>query len=122
MPEGKKILLIPAILFSFLAAAHAAEDRVSVVTDPTGFSILDAEERGMFNMGPAMGDVTQEPEPSLGKNILKFDYTIFSGAVAGVWTKNFPAALGAKSVDAVNSGVRVPTRQQLGEVSIKLEI
>ncbi|MDD3906301.1 MAG: hypothetical protein PHS46_07245 [Candidatus Omnitrophica bacterium] len=115
--------LIFAILsFTMISCASADEKRVSVVTDPTGFSILEAGEKGMFNMGPAMGDVVPEREISLNKNVLKFDYTIFNGAIAGVWTKSFPSKLGAKAVDAVRIGVRVPTEEQVKQVSVKLEI
>ena len=123
MSKCRKILPILMILTAvFSCAAGADGDRSSVVTDPTGFSILEAGEKGMFNMGPAMGDVTTEREEFINKDVLKFDYTIFSGAIAGVWTKSFPTKLGAKLVDAVRAGVRVPTREQLSQVSIKLEI
>ena len=106
----------------FVTSAWADKDQCSVVTDPTGFSILQCGEKGMFNMGPAMGDVNSEKEEFISKNVLKFDYTIFSGAIAGVWTKNFPPKLGAKAVDAVRVGVKVPTREQLRQISVKLEI
>ncbi len=116
-------VLILAILSAiYVSAARADEGRHSVLRDPTGFSILEAGEKGMFNMGPAMGDVNSEREEFVNKNVLKFDYTIFSGAIAGVWTKNFPSKLGAKAVDAVRVGVKVPAQEQLRQISVKLEI
>ena len=77
-------------LIAISAASAVDSDRFSVVNDPTGFSILEAGEKGMFNMGPAMGDVISEPETIANKEVLKFDYTIFGGAIVGVWTKIFP--------------------------------
>ena len=123
--RGKRYLalsILLALTAVFVFTARAGEDRPSVVTDPTGFSILAAGEKGMFNMGPAMGDVNAEHEEFLNKDILKFDYTIFSGAIAGVWTKSYPSRFGAKSVDAVRAGVRVSTPEQLRQVAVKLEI
>ncbi len=123
MTGCKKILSILTILLAVsVGTAGADRDKPSVVTDPTGFSILEAGENGMFNMGPAMGDVTPEHEEYLNKNVLKFDYTIFNGAIVGVWTKSFPSKFGSKAVDAVRVGVRVPTAEQLSQVSVKLEI
>ena len=105
MIRYKKILPILAILIAlFASAALAAQDHPSVVADPTGFSILEAGEKGMFNMGPAMGDVNAEREEFVNKDVLKFEYTIFNGAIAGVWTKSFPSKLGPKAVDAVHIG------------------
>ena len=122
--QSKKWLLIFTILSAlFVSTARADEDRyLALRGDPTGFSILTAGEKGMFNMGPAMGDVNSEREEFINKNVLKFDYTIFNGAIAGVWTKSFPSKLGVKAVDAVKIGVKVPTSEQLRQVSIKLEI
>ncbi|MDO8525220.1 MAG: hypothetical protein Q7S07_01885, partial [Candidatus Omnitrophota bacterium] len=121
MTKLLRLVIVSIILFA-AASSHAAERKPSVLTDPTGFSILEAGEKGMFNMGPAMGDVNSEREEYLNKNVLKFDYTIFNGAIAGVWTKSFPSKFGPKAVDAVRVGVRVPTAEQLSQVSVKLEI
>ncbi len=122
MISRKKLLLALAVFLLTTSFSHAAERKPSVVNDPTGFSILEAGEKGMFNMGPAMGDVTSEREESINKNVMKFDYTIFNGAIVGVWTKSFPAKLRSGAVDAVRAAVMVPTLQQLRQVSIKLEI
>ena len=106
----------------FISAASADQDRFSVVSDPTGFSILEAGEKGMFNMGPAMGDVISETEAIANKDVLKFDYTIFSGAIVGIWTKTFPKKLGPKTVDAVRVSVKVLKPEQLTQISVKAEI
>ncbi|MDD5427843.1 MAG: hypothetical protein PHI58_01220 [Candidatus Omnitrophica bacterium] len=118
--QALSVLIIAAGIFT--SSACAAEKRPSVVNDPTGFSILEAGEKGMFNMGPAMGDVTGEREELIDKNILKFDYTIYGGAIAGVWTKSFPSRFSPKMVDAVRASVKASTPEQLKQVSVKLEI
>ncbi len=107
------ILIILSVVF--VSFAGAAEDQ-------THFSILQAKEKGMFNIGPAVGDVVTEPEESAKKNVLKFDYSIFNGSIAGVWTKAFPSDIKADVVDAVRFGVKVPDPEQLRQVSVKLEI
>ncbi|MFA6321478.1 MAG: hypothetical protein WCY36_06460, partial [Candidatus Omnitrophota bacterium] len=118
--QALSVLMILAAVF--VSGVNADEESSSIVNDPTGFSILEAGEKGMFNMGPAMGDVTSEREEYINKDVLKFDYTIFGGALAGVWTKSFPAKFGPKMVDAVRAGVKVSKPEQLSEVSIKMEI
>ena len=55
--------------------------------DPSSFSILDAGERGIFNIGPANGDVSRISDESIHKEVLKFNYSAPSGTVIGVWTK-----------------------------------
>lgn len=123
MIERFKLLILSILLSATIlsGAAYAAEREV-VVNDPTGFSILEAEENGMFNIGPAIGGVNTEKEESIGKNVLKFDYTIFPGAIVGLWTKTYPANFRADMVDAIRAGVKVQSEAQLKEISIKLEI
>ncbi|MFA5256183.1 MAG: hypothetical protein WC419_05775, partial [Candidatus Omnitrophota bacterium] len=105
-------ILIILSLISF-SSIEAAEDR---------FSILQAGEKGFFNMGPAVGDVTPENDEDANKDVLKFDYSIFNGSIVGVWTKSFPSNFAADMVDAVKFGVKVPDPEQLRQVSVKLEI
>ena len=114
-----KILSISALLIAaFTFIAWADQDHPSVVTDPTGFSILEAGEMGTINMS----GVTSERDESINKNVLKLDYTVFSGAIAGIWTRSFPGKLGPKTVDAVYVGAKISTPEQLRQVSVKLEI
>lgn len=108
------ILAIFAV--SFALTAYAAENSSRT------FSILQAGEKGMFNIGPAVGDVTSEPDEDAKKDVLKFDYSIFNGSIVGVWTKTFPTEINASVVDAVKFAVKVPEAAQLGQVSVKLEI
>lgn len=95
--------------------AHASDNRPS-------FTILDAKEKGIFNIGPAMGDVVSRQEGPSKKEVLFFDYSIFKGAIIGVWTKSFPAGLNAGSVDAVKVGLKAKDESLIDSVSVKLEI
>ncbi|MBN2453133.1 MAG: hypothetical protein JXB40_02575 [Candidatus Omnitrophica bacterium] len=105
-----------------IASSFAAVERGKIIDDPTGFSILEAEENGMFNMGPAIAGVNSEMEESAGKEVLKFDYTIFPGAIVGLWTKNYPSKFQAGMVDAVRAGVKPQSAVELKEVTVKLEV
>ncbi|MDP2929910.1 MAG: hypothetical protein Q8O01_07640, partial [Candidatus Omnitrophota bacterium] len=105
-------ILMILLLISF-PHAGAAEDN---------FSIMRAGEKGFFNMGPAVGDVTSEEDEDTKKEVLKFDYSIFNGSIIGAWTKSFPANFTADMIDAVKFGVKVPDPEQLRQVSVKLEI
>lgn len=105
-------IIMVFLLISF-SAAWAAEDHLS---------IMQAGEKGFFNMGPAVGDVTSEKDVDAKKDVLKFDYSIFNGSIIGVWTKSFPANFTADTVDAVKISVKVPKEEQLRQVSVKLEI
>jgi cyclic beta-1,2-glucan synthetase len=86
------------------------------------FNIVKADEKGTFNMGPAVGDVSAAKEGPAGKEVLAFDYSIFKGAIIGVWTKGFPAALNAKEADAVKVGLKIKDEENIDQVSVKLEI
>lgn len=113
---------IISIMMLFTSIAFAVDQRSAIVNDPTGFSILEAEENGMFNIGPAIGGVVSETDGSIKKDVLKFDYTIFPGAIVGLWTKTYPEKFNAEMVDAVRAGVKIPDVQQLKEITITLEI
>ena len=112
-------LFIVSILFITAAILTSS---ASASANRTSFSLLEAAEKGAFNMGPAIGDVTVKFEESSQKNVIVFDYSIFKGAIIGVWTKIFPPDLKSDAVDAVKVGVMAPKLEQLDQVSVKLEI
>jgi cyclic beta-1,2-glucan synthetase len=109
-------LLIITIFASIFIPNALAEDNRPFL------SILDAKEKGMFNIGPAVGDVVSKKEESAGKEVLVFDYSIFKGGIIGVWTKTFPARLNAGTVDAVRVGLKPQKDEQIDQISVKLEI
>ena len=113
-----KIFVLSFLIISMMAlvsGAVAAEDRSS-------FSILEAREKGTFNIGPAVGDVVSKLEKTANKEVLVFDYSIFKGAIIGVWTKEFPPELKAGAADAVKIAVMAPKPEQLEQISVKVEI
>lgn len=114
--------LLSVFAFTPSRSAIAAPDSATAGKDQAEFSITKAEENGMFNIGPAIGGVNTEMEASAGKNVLAFDYTIFPGAIVGLWTKSYPANFDKEHVDAVLAGVKVKDQSQLGQVTVKLEI
>src|SRR3989338_3152902 len=116
MKKGCFLLSILIALLAVFAMEAKASEEIS------SFSILEVREKGMFNIGPAIGDVISEPEESAGKNVFKYDYTIFGGAITGVWTKGFPENLKPGTLDAVKIGIKVSNKEQLEQVSVKLEI
>jgi len=105
------ILLSAVLLFSGNAVAMS-----------TDYDVLDAEQRGVFNIGPGDGTVDQFDDPASGTKMLKFDYTIPKGSVIGVWTKDYPRGLDNKSVSNVALGVRVMGAKQVHDISVKVEI
>jgi len=106
-------ILMALLSISFFNSSEAAEDH---------FNIMQAGEKGFFNMGPAIGDVTAENDEEAKKDVLKFDYSIFNGSIIGVWTKSFPSNFTSDMIDAVKIGVKVPDPEQLRQISVKLEI
>src|SRR3989338_6377011 len=86
------------------------------------YSILDAGEKGVFNIGPSKGSVTGVYDEDVVKDVWKFDYALPQGSVVGVWTKSYPAGLSANTADAVRIGVKVLDPDQVNQAPVKLEI
>jgi cyclic beta-1,2-glucan synthetase len=89
---------------------------------PVQFSILDAGERGIFNIGPAKGDVSCITDTSVNKDVLKLDYSAPTGTVIGVWTKKYSPELRADAVNAARVGVKTLNSSQMHQVSVAVEI
>ena len=109
-----------ASILTILAAVFVSPTGVAAI--PSSFNLLDADEKGVFNIGPGQGHVTRSFDEAVKKDVLKFDYSVPKGSVIGVWAKSFPPDLGADGVDAVRLGVNVPKPDQLNQVSVKVEI
>jgi len=86
------------------------------------YSILDAEEKGVFNIGPSKGSVTGVYDEDIAKDVWKFEYALPQGSVVGVWTKSYPSGLNADTADAARIGVKVLDPDQVNQASVKLEI
>lgn len=99
-----------------------APRKAATLRKTPAFGLLDAGEKGIFNIGPSSGFVTRIYDETLERDVWKFDYSLPAGAVVGVWSKSFPPELGAGGVDAIRLGVKAPDADQLGQVSLKVEI
>jgi cyclic beta-1,2-glucan synthetase len=74
----------------------------------------DAGQRGAFNTGDATVNVAPD-----GRRI---DYKITGNAVAGVWSKDYPAPLVNGDADRVAATVSVPGGKPLPGIAMRLEI
>lgn len=99
----------------FMFSSGAAAQEVQ------SYDIMDAKERGTFDIGPGIGGAYVAADKDLNKDVLEFEYQASLGAYVGVWTKKYPPELAAGVADAVKIGIKVPKPQQLREISIKLE-
>ena len=74
---------------------------------PVGF--IDAKQQGSFNIGTAQATMSREYEEApLNRDLLIIDYSIPAQTAAGVWAKEYPAALAAGSADVVALGIYIP--------------
>ncbi len=90
---------------------------------PAGsFNVLDAAERGSFNIGPAEGNVVVAFDDSINRDLVRFDYIIPTGTVAGVWTKSYPPGLTPAAVNALNLRLHLPQAAQAVEITAAVEI
>ncbi len=92
----------------------------SVPAAPVGF--IDARQQGSFNIGAAQAVISREfEEAPINRDLLIINYSIPAGTAAGVWAKEYPAALAAGSVDVVELGIYIP-EGQLSDVALAVEI
>lgn len=96
--------------------------RSEVLPRATAFGALDAQERGVFNIGSSTGDVSAVMDDSARKNVMKFSYAISPGAAAGVWTKSYPVGLTSDAVNTVFATVKKVPVDRSEEVSAVLEL
>ncbi|MFA7257622.1 MAG: hypothetical protein WC047_08625, partial [Kiritimatiellales bacterium] len=87
---------------------------------PLGF--FDAKQQGSFNIGAAQASISREfhGEP-LNRDLLVIDYSIPGQTAAGVWAKEYPAALAAGTIDTIELGIYIP-EDQMADVALAVEI
>jgi len=88
-----------AFLATALADGSARGNAASVV------ELADAAQRGTFNIGPAQATVSRTFDETLGRDVLRLDYTLPEGTTAGVWAKSLPEELNAADRDVVRIGI-----------------
>jgi cyclic beta-1,2-glucan synthetase len=90
----------------------------AAAADDPPVRLTDAAESGAFNVGPATGSATKEPDGTL-----KFDYAIPPGAAAGVWAKGFPPdRLAPDGADVVRLSARVADDVQAKQLAADVEV
>jgi len=116
---GIFLLFIVQILVSsvFSVSVYAGTKEA----ENASFSILDAAGKGIFNIGPARGDLKGFYDEGLSKQVLKFDYSVPQGSIIGVWTNSYPSDLDADAADALGIRVKAP-KDELGRVVVSIEI
>jgi len=83
---------------------------------------LDAKQQGSFNIGAAQASISREyQEAPINRDLLIIDYSIPDQTAAGVWAKEYPAALAAGFVDVVELGIYIP-EGQLANVALAVEM
>ncbi len=88
-------------------------------TIPSTFTLQDGRERGIFNIGPAQGELAGAAG---APNLVEFNYSAMPGSVIGVWTKGYPSELSPASVNAVKASVKTSGARQVHRVSAVLEL
>ncbi|MBI4971229.1 MAG: hypothetical protein HZC17_05265 [Candidatus Omnitrophica bacterium] len=111
---------ILSLAVDFVKLSTPAKTDVSMITPY--FSLLDAGEKGVFNIGQSQGSIKNTFDETLDKDVWQFDYSVPVGSVVGIWTKSYHPDLNSFRADAVKIGVNVPKGEQLLEVSVKVEV
>jgi cyclic beta-1,2-glucan synthetase len=112
------ILLLAALLPCCFALAGCAPAPAMV----PAVRLLEAAERGTFNVGRAHATAEREFDPASGGDVLRLDYAIPSGAAAGVYAKAFPGGLGADRADLMRLGVKAADPDQARNIAVAVEI
>ncbi len=86
------------------------------------YTLFDAGEKGVFNIGNSSGNVAVAYDETLEKDVWKFDYNLPQGTVVGVWSKTFPEGLKPANADAVRVGVKIPENQNARQAAVKIEV
>ncbi len=116
----RRLSCIVALLTMLVALGGSAAGATAA---SSSMSLLeDTSEKGVFNMGPGQGNAKRAFDAARQKDVLEFDYAVPKGSVIGVWSKGFPPALSAKTVDALRIGINVPNPDQLQQVALKMEV
>ncbi len=113
------VLITVTVLAALFSSRIEAADTAAA---PASYGVMDARERGGFDIGSALGGVSSVSDPDTNRSVLKFDFEASARSHAGAWTKKYPRGVRAGAVDAVKIGVKVPNPELLAQVSVKVEI
>ncbi|MDP8263102.1 MAG: hypothetical protein P9M13_07355 [Candidatus Ancaeobacter aquaticus] len=119
-------LIFPAIMLLIgalvVACAHAQNLESEQNKSQPSYTIMDAEKRGGFDIGPAVSGVTTTFAQDLLRDVVKFDFAASPKSYTGVFTKGYPQTLNASSADAVTIGIKAKESELIKQVAVKIEI
>ncbi|HOW28525.1 MAG TPA: hypothetical protein PK876_08505 [Elusimicrobiota bacterium] len=90
--------------------------------DGASFNLLDAKDRGTFNIGPSKGNISTVSDEKTAQTVLQFDYNVPPKSIVGVWTKNYPTDLKPTTANGVKIGVNVLSPDQTRQISVVVEL
>ncbi len=85
-------------------------------------TLLDAGESGVFNMGSSKGELSVLPDASLGRDVLRLDFSAPPGTAVGVWTKAYPAGLNPRTADRITVRIKPTDPLLVGRTGVTLEV
>jgi cyclic beta-1,2-glucan synthetase len=117
-------LVIASLAFSAIACwAYAAKtSSSSTPAGPSSYTLMDARERGGFDIGSAVSGVTVQDDREAGRDVIKFDFQVAAKSYTGVFTKKYPKGLKPAKADALKLGVKTTDPELIKQVAVKVEI
>ncbi|GEM_PF-4234925 len=98
-------------------------DEIEKDVDPDrDINIFDARGMGAFNIGPSEGDTRRLYSDELGKEVVRFIYSMPEDTVTGLWTKDYPARLNEEKVNAVRARVKIMEEEQVYDLDLSIEL
>ncbi|HRZ86290.1 MAG TPA: hypothetical protein P5287_00595, partial [bacterium] len=124
--KPRSLSLMASIALSMMAIfAAVAVSTVSAADQqqgPSSYTLINARERGAFDIGSAVSGVSTENDAEAGREVLKFDFQVAAKSYTGVFTKKYPKGLKPAKADAITLGVKATDPELVKQVSIKVEI
>ena len=112
-------LIAAPLLTIFIAIGVRAPGATAA---PVSVSLIDVDEKGVFNMGPGQGRISRASDDAVPHDVVQFNYAFPKSSVIGVWSKSFPRDLSRKTVEAIQIRVKVPQTDQTRQISVKVEV
>src|SRR3989338_6410519 len=117
-PPQRRLNAVPLLAIFVALGVHAT----GAAAAPVSVSLIDVDEKGVFNMGPGQGRISRASDETAMHDVVQFNYALPKSSVIGVWTKSFPRELTTKTVEAIQIRVKVPQAAQTQQISVKVEV
>ena len=122
LPQSRHLpqLSVTRLVTCVLAlACHAT----AAAAPPVPLSLIDVDEKGVFNMGPGQGRISRaSDETQQDHDVVQFNYTLPKTSAIGVWSNRFPAEVNPNTAQAIQIRVKVPEPDQARQVSVTVEV